>query len=387
MTTDVRTLLHDAAATPERAADIERALQSARTRRRRERGFSALAAVVVLALVVGVFAIGSGSGDETQVGIGIREAGSDIPDGWQTFTTERGLSISTPPGWKVESPSSTPIGQPVLIVDDLGAGDDEILAACTTSSDPAASRPAPGSMVRVFEFSADVTQVPGTNNDALPVIDRPESFAGALVPGSSTPCPYARSEQIAFREGGRAFLASVVSVFPDAAEEQARMRLGTQVLDTLRIEPARATPVEEPVTTTTPSSPAITQLPATTLPPFTPTTDDERAISELVQRWLGGEHTEESQRATIEDADSILDAIRQGLAQYPDRLPFYTGSLDALTFKGPDRASIRFTLYYKGQPAYTRDGDVVRVDGQWKVTRATECAFLAQGGITCPPPS
>jgi hypothetical protein len=116
-------------------------------------------------------------------------------------------------------------------------------------------------------------------------------------------------------------------------------------------------------------------------------TDDERAIQALVERWLGGDHTEESQRATIEDADSILDALRQGLAQYPDRLPFYTGSLDALTLKGPDRASIRFTLSYKGQPAYTRDGDVVRVDGQWKVTRATECAFLALGGINCPPPT
>jgi hypothetical protein len=121
------------------------------------------------------------------------------------------------------------------------------------------------------------------------------------------------------------------------------------------------------------------------VPAFVASTDDERAIQELVERWLGGEHTEESQRAAIEDADSILEALRQGLAQYPDRLPFYTGSLDALTFEGVDRASIRFTLYYKGQPAYTRDGEVVRLDGQWKVTRETECAFLALGGIKCPP--
>jgi hypothetical protein len=435
MTTDVRTLLHDAADTPTRDPDITRALATAHARRRRARGLGALAAVVVIALGAGAFALGSAGDDGASVAIGPRQTGSTIPDGWNEVTADPGISIAIPPEWNSYDFGRTDVAERRIAV---GTSDPEeqFPFACADPRVDPATIPG-GTWISVWEYPADSQSVVSPADGSVrPVELRPSTFAGR----STAECDTGVFTDMAFRDAGRVFLARVV-VRPSLSEARLELKaqlealhsqinglipqvaghppneanlsaqlraleneysnlydryalrgsdpaveLAAQVLDTLRVERIGVSSPTLPVTTT-PVPPSVALPTITTLPTFAPSTDDERAIQALVERWLGGDHTEESQRATIEDADSILDALRQGLAQYPDRLPFYTGSLDALAFEGPDRASMRLTLYYKRQPAYTRDGDVVRVDGQWKVTRATECAFLAQGGITCPPPS
>jgi hypothetical protein len=389
MTTDVRTLLHDAADTPTRDPDITRALATAHARRRRARGLGALAAVIVIALGVGAIALGSGGDDGARVAIGPRQTGSTIPDDWQTITTDAGVSIAVPPGWTSEPPSTTPIGTPLVNVSDLADDAGDVLASCTMEAhrDPAVLPSSPGSLISVWEFPGDSTQVPDVANATLDVVDRPDTFTGALVPGPNE-CKGARYDQLAFRDAGRVFLVRVVSVFPTAEDEQARLRLAAQVLDTLRVEPFGGSTTTVPSTTTTPAAASVPLPTITTLPAFVPSTDDERAIQELFEAWLR-DHPDDDTRRIVEDADALLGAIHQGLAQHtPQDLALYSGTVSAIRMLDADHAEVQYTLLHGGQPQFgLRTGIAVRIDGRWMVSRATECALLSLGGITCPPPS
>ncbi len=379
MTTDVRTLLHDAADAPIRAPDLDHARQSARSRRRRQRGVGALVAVVVIALVTGFVAIGGDDGDNARVAIAPRQTGSEIPDGWKTITADPGITIFAPSEWKVLPPDTTPIGAPVLSLDNLPVGADDVLAACTMGRTPTTAPDAVGSLINMWEFPAGSTEVPGTNNDTVQVVDRPTSFAGALTPGPGD-CPGADSGQIAFRDAGRVFLVRAVIVFPSDTDREERLALVGQVLDTLRIDPLE--------TVTTNTLPVTTTLPpatATTASPFVPTTADEQQIRDLFVAWLRN-HPDDETRAIIEDGDALLDVIHQGLAQHsPEDLTKYSGTVQAVRMLDADHAEVEYTLLFDGHPQFgLRTGVAVRIDGQWRVSRATECALLSLGGLSCP---
>ena len=89
--------------------------------------------MTVLALATGVFALASGGGsDDSHVAIGLRQSANGVPDGWRTIRTDRGLSLAIPADWKSQPTSTTPIGEPVISVDDLTPDADSVLVACTT---------------------------------------------------------------------------------------------------------------------------------------------------------------------------------------------------------------------------------------------------------------
>ena len=144
MTTDVRTLLHDAADAPTRGPDIGGALQRARDRRRRRRGVGALVAVVVIALVTGAVALGGGGGDDARVAIGPRQGVSEIPDGWKTVHADPGITVSVPATWKVPGQRDT----------DRSAG-------------PLARRPPPGSRRSARRMHAGSNADRGTRGGRL----------------------------------------------------------------------------------------------------------------------------------------------------------------------------------------------------------------------------
>jgi hypothetical protein len=388
MTGDVRTLLHDTAETPSREPDIGAALRTARDRRRRRRGFSTLAAVLVTALVTGALVLGGGSGDEARVAIGPRQVGSAIPEGWQPITTDSGVSLSVPPGWKSESTSATPIGTPMVNVSESANDTEDVLLACTMHRDPASPPTSPASLLTLWEVPADSTQVTDVANGTLDVVDRPVSFAGALVPGPNE-CHGARYDQLAFQDAGRVFLVRVVSVYPTAADEEVRLALAARVLDTLRVQPLEAaTTTTAPATTTTPTATVVPGVTApTSAAPFVPNTDDERAIVALVARWLTFQ-SDDGIRETLIDADSILDLIHEGTRQYQMNMPDgYSGELQSLQFDDATHARFTFTLLLHGQPLYmNQQGEAVKIDGRWMMTRQSECSLLALGQLICPPP-
>jgi hypothetical protein len=342
-----------------------------------------LVVVIVVALATGALLLGGGGGDDAQVAIAPRQTGPTIPDSWKTITADPGITLSVPADWEVAEPSATPIGTALVNTTDLGPDADSVLVACTMGRQPATPPSSAGSALSLWEFPGDSAQVPDVANSTLDVVDRPETFAGALVAGPNE-CEGARYDQLAFRDAGRVFLVRVVSVFPTAEDEQVRLRLAAQVLDTLRVEPLEAatTTTAQPFSTTIPP----TQPTATTAPAFVPTSDDEQEIAELVVRWLHYE-TDDELRSTIVDADSILDAIHEGMRQYQGNLPDgYTGRIESLRFADPSHADFVFTLFLHGSPLYSNQtGHAVQVDGRWMVTRESECSLLALGSISCPP--
>ena len=66
----------------------------------------------------------------------------------------------------------------------------------------------------------------------------------------------------------------------------------------------------------------------------------------------------------------------------------YSGRVEAVRMIDAAHATVDYTLLFGGQAQFgTRTGTAVKIDGAWKVSRDTECALLALGGITCPPRS
>jgi hypothetical protein len=381
MTTDVRTLLHESADRPSRPPDLEGAMRSGRARRRRSRGLGALVAVIVVALVTGALVLGGG-GDDAQVAIAPRQTGPTIPDGWKTITADPGITVSVPASWKVSSSSVTPIGVPVLSLEDLNPLADDALAACTLGRTPSAAPEEGGSLINMWEFPASSTEVPGTANDVVTVVDRPATFSGALTLGPRA-CPVAEYQQIAFRDAGRVFLVRAVSVIPSDAENPELLALAAQVLDTLRIEPLEAatTTTAQPFSTTIPP----TQPTATTAPAFVPTSDDERAIVQVFERWVD-DHTDAELDATVEDPDAVRAPSHEGWNQQtPESLAAYDGRVESIRMLDSDHAEVGYTILHGGQVAFgNRLGSAVKVKGEWRVSTETVCSMLVIGGIRCP---
>jgi hypothetical protein len=161
--------------------------------------------------------------------------------------------------------------------------------------------------------------------------------------------------------------------------------------------PATTTPATCPVpvttTTTAPTtSTSTTVAPSTTTSVPAPSTtapgeaSDVEAIGSVFLRWMNAENRDDIS-AYVEDADSILEAHRQGLAQHtPEDLAKYSGRVDSIEVIDAAHADVRYTILWDGTPQYAfQPGQAVKIDGTWMVSRDTVCALLAHGGITCPP--
>src|SRR5262249_35102778 len=159
-----------------------------------------LVAVLAVALVTGALVLGGGGGsDDASVAIGPRQTAATVPNGWQTQHPAPGITISMPAEWQTEVTSTTPTGTPLLNVVDLADAANSVLAGCTAGRGGGPTPTSAGSIVTLWEFPGDAKQVTGVDDASLDVVDRPETFAGALVAGP-TQCDAARYDQIAFRD-------------------------------------------------------------------------------------------------------------------------------------------------------------------------------------------
>jgi hypothetical protein len=433
MTTDVRTLLHQAAEAPDRAPDIGAAMQRGRVRRRRQRGFGALAAVVVATLVVSALALGSDGGDGAQVAIGPRQTNSEVPEGWKQIQADPGITIAIPQDWDSYDTGDTAQGPTQRVV--VGtyaplAGDGP--SPCFAVPD------GQGAWVRLSEYPAGTAQLSDPFRITLPVSPRPAAFRQDTNTAASAVCAdNTEFTEFAFVDEGRVFLAEVMSKVVRSAEAQARLdeltgqintlitqiaanpateeqasleaqlralqdeyrllydqyglndarNLGIEVLNTLRVEPVAASATTTvPTVSTTAPRPTITTPPTAPATPFVPSTTDEQQINDLVVSWLRN-HPDDETRAIVEDADALLGVIHQGLAQHSaSDLEKYSGTVSAIRTLDADHAEVDYVLLFDGRPQFgVRTGIAVRINGHWMVSRATECSLLSLGGITCPP--
>ncbi|HEY3670518.1 MAG TPA: hypothetical protein VGN51_06260 [Acidimicrobiia bacterium] len=387
MTTDVRTLLHDSAEAPRHEPDIARALRSARTHRRRQRGVGGLVAVVVIALVVGLVARGGIGGGDPQVAVGLRQGGSEIPDGWQTLHVEPGIEISAPPEW-----ATIPLGGVSSGLPSISIGSPAFDAA-----DPAACAPAiasGGKWLTVAELSPETAAAVDGRAQDLPnapvprMVDRPTDFLGNPPPLVTSGCASTdTSTELRvwlFVDAGRYFTAQLMTRPADTES----VMLGEQVLNTLRVEPLE-TPTTTVPTTTVPVTTTPKILPPgptiTTVPPFVGTTDDERMIAQMFIVWMD-DQSDAGLDASVADPDAVRAPSHEGWGQHtPEDLAQYEGLVESVTVVDSDHAQVVYTILHAGQVAFPRRlGGAVRVNGEWKVTTETVCGMLAIGGITCP---
>ncbi len=386
MTTDVRELLREGAASPTREVDLGGVMREAHGRRRR-RGTVAVAGALVLAVAtLGVVRAAADGGSSAQIAIGPRRS-SEVPEGWTRVELESGIHFAMPPGWDVFDFGDTPDAERRVAIGTARPTDRSLLDACTSAAGQIPTQP--GTWLSLWEYpSSSGPQVLGPGGgDTLEVIDRPADFATTGVSGS---CQYAGDDEQsglgvgfeieAFRDAGRVFVARVVTAYPMGGNPD--FTEANRVLDTLRVSPL------EPATTipaTTVPATTIATVPATTAPSFVPATSDEQEVTTLFLSWLRGQ-TDDEIRATFEDAESLLDAIHEGMAQHSESdLTKYSGVVNAIRMIDADHASVDYTLLFAGQPQFgVRTGTAVRIDGAWKVSRDTECALLALGNVSCP---
>ena len=380
MTHDVHDLLDDAAPVPTRTVDLDGVLGMARRRKRRVRAAGALAgAVVIAAAAVGTVAVTSGNGGSTSLAVRAGSPASSIPDGWTRVTVDgAGVSIAIPSGWHQVTPQ--PGTNNLLVVGTPTKQSEGPAAACV----PAADYPSDivGTWVSLFEYAPGSSGAPTANS----VMPRPADFRseGNDCNPAASPNGYVRFE---FSDADRVFIARIATIgSADAAND---IKLAEQVLNTLHVDPPAGD-----ATTTTSVPDASTTAPAgtdngpvtTTLPPSAVgESADQLAIRNAFLGWLGTPQRDQVDEF-VEDLASIRDAVRQGMAQHtPQDLAGFGGRVESVVIADPTHADVVYTVLHDGAPLYAnRPGKAVKVGGTWKVTRDTECALLAVGGVTCP---
>jgi hypothetical protein len=284
-----------------KAATMARSAVAARRRRRVRVGIASSAIVVVLGVLVG--AVWMGSEDQTRVAVGPRQEQSRVPAGWTTLEFTSGLRLAVPAEWQRLTPyppvpGSTAGSDPteIAIVGSADLARTGWLAACTDELGAQVPNVL-GTWLSLYEYPHGTP--PGAvgvlDGSTMTTVDRPADFrtapyAGGHCVASDTPSgtPEGSFATLAFTDSGRIFLARIVTTEPPLATG---LELGFQVLNTLRVDPARASedPALDSNAPTTMLAPATTYSPVPSLPksfliPMVtglPRADAERAITAL----------------------------------------------------------------------------------------------------------
>jgi hypothetical protein len=92
----------------------------------------------------------------------------------------------------------------------------------------------------------------------------------------------------------------------------------------------------------------------------------------------------------VDNPKGLEDAYEAASRSFPEALANYTVEVRDVSFTNKNEAIVVYDLLAPGAPVTefpNRRGEVVRIDGEWKVTRATVCGILglAQAGGCGPP--
>lgn len=148
------------------------------------------------------------------------------------------------------------------------------------------------------------------------------------------------------------------------------------------------------------SPPTATTTAATTAPAQATTIDQVAAQAQITTAWttfFNGQLKDEAAKlAVLEDADKIKATYEQSAAKNAASLAQSSAKVTAVAFlslsdcndalsESVACAKVTFDLLVNGKdglPAYI--GYAVLVGGSWKVSKVTECALSALGGVNCP---
>jgi hypothetical protein len=398
MSKQVRERLEAAASLPRRNIDVDALMERAQHRRRRRLGAIAASLLMVVTAGVAVFAVSDGA-DTTSVKIapaGQLNAMPSPPDGWKRITLgDARFSIDVPDEWvqseldvnEEEGPTN------LLVVGSSPRPYPGVIAGCFP---PERIPTTPGVWISLYEFQEKGSfQFPNggyTDVANLPVRDENTFAAGGNGPRCTADGTYSESGpntglDIAFRDQGRPFDARMIVIGGVGGPPEA---LARQVLSSLRVfgdadGGGDVVAAPEPTTTTNElAMPPVTTLAPVAIETFPIGADDEADVRATVTGWLAGVDAGMN-RAYIEDADSIEAEITAAIAYRVSKgVPGLRAEIASVGSIDADRALVTFTARTSGLALPFRDAVVLKVDGEWKVSRDTVCMLLAQAHVTCP---
>jgi streptogramin lyase len=142
---------------------------------------------------------------------------------------------------------------------------------------------------------------------------------------------------------------------------------------------------EPPATTdTTTSTPDPVVMPSPSATGDPEDQPDEQAAAVAFLDWLAPGSVEAT-IPLIEDGEALREVISAAQATAPDAVEDYSGAVDGVRLVDDDRAVVSYRILIRGATVLSTDGEAVRVDGRWVVSRDTYCAAIANGPVRCPP--
>jgi hypothetical protein len=104
-----------------------------------------------------------------------------------------------------------------------------------------------------------------------------------------------------------------------------------------------------------------------------------------VQAFTGGQNQARN-LAAVEDGPALASTLALAEQNFPAATSPSQVTVSVIKIQGPTKAALRFDVVYQGgYDIGQRDGTVVVVGRQWKVSRDTFCSVLSLAGAVCPP--
>ncbi|EIV93847.1 hypothetical protein FraQA3DRAFT_3563 [Frankia sp. QA3] len=133
--------------------------------------------------------------------------------------------------------------------------------------------------------------------------------------------------------------------------------------------------------------PAGPALPADASPPADPAAARAAVQAAFTQAFTGGTGDPQAVLSAVQDGPSLLATLALLRARFPDSVRTARPIVEEVVFLGPDRAAVRFEIFYGSRSrSGRRIGHAVLDGGRWKVTRQTYCQVMSWAGVPCPPP-
>jgi hypothetical protein len=118
--------------------------------------------------------------------------------------------------------------------------------------------------------------------------------------------------------------------------------------------------------------------------PQEPLTGERAAVAHAFERWLSSTRDIDAEVEAVEDGPSLRASFEKLAASASN--PEHPGArVTSVRLVGTNRALVTFTILSDGRDLLVdQQGGAVKIDGRWRVNRATYCSIAAVAGVICP---
>lgn len=148
-----------------------------------------------------------------------------------------------------------------------------------------------------------------------------------------------------------------------------------------------ASPRSEAVATEDSTTSTSTTVTPTTTTTLSPEQQEQKDIAEITAAVIGaydGQTPIEARMVFVRDGASLVAAVYESRSKLGARAGTISAEIDNVVFESPDKALFDLRILSSGSVIARVRGSAVRVDGIWKVSRATLCGTLGLVPVACP---